>query len=268
MIYRAFLLLITCLWITMWALLIRSELLPESAGIRTVPVEHVLRDAFRREKDSDLWITNAGTPIGSLRLSPKQDEKTGTQTLSFIGRVTLDLPDGSSQRPGWTGELVMNRDWVVQSFHLASMTREFPAGVGSAPAHSMQLEVQLDPPAHKGWYVVRLDKELAEATMSSTLDEEGVSELVAHLGIDQAVLKQLPNWQIASARGDGTAIQLHGAERKAGDLHGDDYAQRANAHGSAGEPVGRGASRRRRSLAGRWIRFNRRNAHDFGSISQ
>jgi hypothetical protein len=175
----------------MWTLLIRSEVRPESAGIRSIPVEHVLRDAFKREKDSDLWITNAGMQIGTLRLSPKQDEVTGTRTLGFIGRVTLNLPDGSSQRPGWSGSLVMNRNWVVQSFHLSSTTRGFPAGLGAAPTQATQLEVLIDPPAHKGWYVVRVENEVADQH-EFTLDEEGISQLVAHLGIDQDILKQLP----------------------------------------------------------------------------
>src|SRR6476659_8380031 len=133
MIYRLTIILIGALWVTMWALLIRSEVRPDNAAIRLVPVEHVLRDAFRIEKDSDLWIASDGVQIGSLRLSPKQDEKTGTRTLGFTGRVTLNLPDGSSQRPGWSGELVMSREWAIQSFHFSSLTREFPAGVGTVP---------------------------------------------------------------------------------------------------------------------------------------
>src|SRR3954454_12697980 len=122
--YRSFLFCVVALWATMWVLLIRSEVQPESAGVRSLPVEHVLRNVFQLERDSDLWISNGVAHVGSLRLTPKTSPIDGTRTLSFSGRVTVMLPDGGSQRPGWVGELTMNPDWSVQCFHLTTVTRE------------------------------------------------------------------------------------------------------------------------------------------------
>ena len=240
--YRSFLLCVVALWATMWVLLIRSELQPESTGLRAIPVEHVLREAFRVEKDSDLWISNGPTHIGSLRLTPKTDPTEGTRTLNFSGRVTVTLPDGGSQRPGWMGELTMKPDWAVQYFHLTTITREYSPVLGGSPMRSTEVELELRPPIHRGWYVVRVGPEVMDHHEFS-LDEVGLSQLLSHLGIDESTLKQFPATKGRSA-GDHRAggRSYGGAGRKAGDLPGDGDPERADAAGGAAEPARRSAA--------------------------
>src|SRR4051812_18539582 len=189
MLYRALLVALFGLWVTMWVLHIRSELQPERAGLRTVPVEYVMRNAFRNDKDSDLWINNGSPRAGSLRLSPRTD-KDGTRVLTFSGYLTLNLPGGGVQRLGWVGQLEMDKEWSVTRFHLLSTTKEHDP-TASRPPPVTELDLTLTPASHRGEYRLSVDKTLADE-LNFPLDQEGISQLTSHLGFDEAILKQFP----------------------------------------------------------------------------
>src|SRR5437016_1014005 len=129
MFYRILLGLIAALWLTMWTLLIRSELQPAGAGIRSLPVEHVLKEIFRHDQPSELWIRDNGNRIGHLRLAPKTGDLDGPRSLEFFGNLQLDLPGAQTHRAVWDGNLVLDREWRLESLHLSVHTRAAAARI-------------------------------------------------------------------------------------------------------------------------------------------
>ena len=186
MLYRVLLILITGFFITMWTLLIRSEVQPGGNSLRAVPVEHVLREVFLNEKSSQLLIHDGHQTIGNLRLNGRPEAPDGSRTLEFFGSVQLTLPNANPQRSAWSGEIVVTRDWEIQSFNLSSATREITRNAGAAT----QLDFTLSPLNKVASYTLKSGGELVDE-QTFTLDEAGLNRLLDHLGVDQMWLKQL-----------------------------------------------------------------------------
>ena len=83
--------LIILFWGVMWGLLEKSELEPEEAALREVPVEHVLKLMFHHQQPSELIIKSDGKMIGQLRLIPRIQENE-ERLLEFTGGLELRLP--------------------------------------------------------------------------------------------------------------------------------------------------------------------------------
>lgn len=198
MLYRAFLVLVVALWGTMWTLLIRSELQPNGAGVRSLPVEHVLREVFRSERDSMLHISDGVTRYGSLRISPKPTAEDGTRTMNFAGNFSLSLPGHSRQRISWEGGLILSPMHEVESFTLNTVTRDISppaANATTAQIHTAvgreptRLDLHLRPRARSASYQLRVGRTVMDQ-QDFALDEEGLRGLLNHLGVDETFQRQ------------------------------------------------------------------------------
>lgn len=186
MLYRALLLIITGVFITMWTLLIRSEVQPGGNSLRTLPVQHVLHELFLNEKASPLLIRDGTQTIGNLRISGRPEAPDGTRALEFFGSVQLSLPSANMQRSTWSGELVVTRDWEIQSVTLTTTTKE----IAKSAAPATQLDFTLSPLQKTASYVLKSDGELLDQ-QTFTMDEAGMNALLDHLGVDEMWRKEL-----------------------------------------------------------------------------
>src|SRR3954447_4018286 len=141
MLYRALLLLITGLFVTMWTLLIRSELRPGGNSLRALPVEHVLRELFQPEKPSNLIIHNGNQRIGTLRLAGQGEAPDGTRALQFYGNALIDFPGTDPLRSAWNGEIVVTPDWRMKSFSFTATSR----GTAKTAGPATQFDLVLSP---------------------------------------------------------------------------------------------------------------------------
>jgi hypothetical protein len=192
MLYRAFLVLLVGFWATMWTLLIRSEVQPNSAGVRALPVEHVLREIFRSERDSTLHITDGTARYGILRLFPKAVTEDGLRKLDFGGNFSMALAGTSRQRIAWDGELVLTSANEVESFRLNTTSRDVSppsakAGPGQIDTHTgrepTRLDVHLRPRAKSASYEMRVGDSVMDQ-QDFALDEAGLKGLLSHLGME------------------------------------------------------------------------------------
>jgi hypothetical protein len=185
MLYRALLLLITGLFITMWTLLIRSEVQPSGNSLRALPVENVLREMFQNEKPSQLVIHDGSQRIGTLRLTGQGEAADGTRTLQYFGNAQLELPGAGPQRSAWNGEIVVTPDWQVKSFSLSAASRGAAKNAGPAT----QFELLVSPLKQTASYVLKAGPNVVDQQTYST-DEAGLTALLDHLEIDPMWWKQ------------------------------------------------------------------------------
>lgn len=185
MLYRALLLLITGLFITMWTLLIRSEVEPGGNGLRALPVEHVLRGMFENDKPSQLVIHDGTQRVGTLRLTGQGEAADGSRAMQYFGNAQLELPGSGPQRSAWNGEIVVTPDWEVKSFSLSAASRGAAKDAGPAT----QFELQLSPLNKTASYVLKSGPNVIDQQTFAT-DEAGLNSLLDHLEIDPLWRKQ------------------------------------------------------------------------------
>jgi hypothetical protein len=179
MLYRALLLLITGLFVTMWTLLIRSELQPGGNSLRALPVEHVLREVFQPEKPSNLIIHNGNQRVGTLRLAGQGEAADGTRALQFYGNAMIDFPGADPVRSAWSGEIVVTPDWKMKSFSFTATSR----GTAKTAGPATQFDMLFSPVDQKVSYVVKSGGSVFDR-QSFTTDEAGLTALLDHFEID------------------------------------------------------------------------------------
>lgn len=185
MLYRALLLLITVMFITMWTLLIRSEVQPGGNSLRALPVEGVLREMFQNEKPSQLVIHDGSQRIGALRLVGLGESPEGNRTLQYFGNAQLELPGAGTQRSAWSGEIVVTPDWALQSFTLSGASR----GAARNAGPPTQLELKVSPLQQTASYVLKSGPSIIDE-QAFTTDEAGLTALLDHFEIDPMWRKQ------------------------------------------------------------------------------
>lgn len=185
MLYRALLLLITGLFITMWTLLIRSEVQPSGNSLRMLPVENVLRDVFQTEKPSQLIIHDGTQRIGTFRLSGQGEAADGTRALHYFGNALIDLPGAGPQRSSWNGGIVVTPRGELKSFSLTAASR----GVGRNAGPATEFELVLSPHEQTASYSLKSGETVLDRRTFTT-DEAGLTALLDHLEIDPMWRKQ------------------------------------------------------------------------------
>jgi hypothetical protein len=185
MLYRALLLLITASFITMWTLLIRSEVQPGGNSLRALPVERVLREVFQCEKPSQLVIHDGSQRIGTLRLTGQGEAADGTRALQYFGNARIELPGAGPQHSAWNGEIVVTPDWGIKSFSLSAASR----GAGKNAGPATQFELLVSPLDQTASYVVKSGPNVIDRQAFST-DEAGLTALLDHFEVDPIWRKQ------------------------------------------------------------------------------
>ncbi len=180
MLYRAAIALVVLFWGAMWTLLIRSELRPQEAGWRAVPVELVLKQLFHHGQSSDLNIRSGASRLGQLRLSPRTNQETGAHALEVIGNVQVDGPGVPPQRAFWNGAFEMDRAFRVTASRVNVTIRA--RGPQTPEMVATTLELVLDPLAGKARYRLGLAGE-APVEQEFTLDEAGLNAVLARWGV-------------------------------------------------------------------------------------
>jgi hypothetical protein len=190
MLYRALLLLITGLFITMWTLLIRSEVQPSGNSLRALPVEAVLREVFQPEKPSNLFIHNGSQRIGTLQLAGQGEAADGTRALQFHGNALIEFPGAEPQRSAWNGEIVVTPDWKMKSFTLTAASR----GTSKTAGPATQFELILSPLEQTVSYGVKSGSSVLDR-QTFTTDEAGLTALLDYFGVDPIWRKQFHTGQ-------------------------------------------------------------------------
>lgn len=167
----------------MTALLIHLETHPDESGLLTLPPSHVFKMMFLHQQVSELAITQQGKPVGNLTLRPKTDAALNERSLFFAGGLSFTPPgEMRRQRITWDGELVMDRAFNMLRLHLIASIQD--------PPYRLHLEV--DPAAKRADYELQLGTRLLKRS-SIPLTQEGLGSLLRdELGIDPAVLQNMP----------------------------------------------------------------------------
>jgi hypothetical protein len=176
--------LIAIFWLTMWALLLRTELRPQGASLRAVPLPYVANVLFHHERDSELFIRADGTVIGHLRISPHIRPADQGRTLGFSGSLHLRLPNNDRQRINWDGSLEMDHDLNAQLFKMGFTIRD----ASSPPEDQSEITVVINPVAHSAGYSWKNGGHL-EDEQSFALDQSGLQQLMGHLGVDPGLVR-------------------------------------------------------------------------------
>jgi hypothetical protein len=188
--------LIVVFWGLMTFLLVRSELNPDGAIIRAVPVEHVMRLLFQHEQVSDLRIYSGAKPMGYLHLHPRVDKVTDQRVMDFTGTMHVYSAPQQRHRVSWEGNLIfsekgeMQRTWWAVTLDDPGYVRVEVAAVSGAPTAHLVVRTR-----------ERVNGELKERIVDErdvSMDEAGFSGLVKQVGAtgDLAGLLQQPAAQI------------------------------------------------------------------------
>jgi hypothetical protein len=182
--YRLLALLITGFWVTMWTLLLRTELEPRGAALREVPVEHVLKIFFQHQQPSDLFLNGDGQRIGHLRFHPQIRIDDHIRVLEFSGNAQLRLPGAPRQRLTWHGQAELSPALELSKLRLISALRE--STTNQVPETTVTFD--MDAVTKEASYEVRSDQQVIDS-QSFTMDEEGLRKLMNRAGIDATVLQ-------------------------------------------------------------------------------
>lgn len=178
MLSRILAVFIVAFWLTMTALLIRTELNPGGSALRAVPVGHVVKLLFLHEEQSDLGIRDEGQSRGHLRVQPKIDKATRQRLLEFIGTLHLRLPPDSRQRFSWDGVIALSPAHELERVEL---------GVVVHDPQSYRLEFLAEPRSNRALFTAKVRDRVVEQ-FETTLDEAGVTQTLKRAGVDPAAL--------------------------------------------------------------------------------
>jgi hypothetical protein len=176
--------LITVFWVIMWALLIRTELEPDGASLRAVPVEHVLKLMFRHQQPSDLSIKGEGRLIGHLRLLPRILPNDQSRVLDYSGSLQLRLPGAGRQRISWLGDSTFGRDLALRQLGM-NMKVHHPV---QEHLTDSDLIFAYDAATKKARYELRAGQVILER-QEFDATETGLRKLAARSGLDPTVLQ-------------------------------------------------------------------------------
>jgi hypothetical protein len=180
MLHRLTAIIIVIFWFCMTGLLVVREMYPELTRLNDVPVGYVTRLIFQHEQASDLELFEGPRDIGNLHLQPRHNHENGDLTLEYHGALAVDIPGGPHQRLSWVGTLEMDAH-----FHVKQVQAKigFQQGAG-------QIDLLIEPPHNIARFSVKNGNLPAEESQLS-LDEAGLTTLLAHAGLGPMSLAQL-----------------------------------------------------------------------------
>lgn len=181
---RLLALLITGFWVTMWTLLLRTELEPQKAALREVPIEHVLKLFFQHQQASDLFLNTGSDRVGYVRFHPQVRKDNGVPMLEFSGNVQIRIPGAPRQRLIWNGNAELSPALEVSKLQLTSAFRD--STLPQAAENIVRLSMDMQ--KRTASYEVRTAQQLADA-QTFTLDEAGLRKLMDRAGVDPTVLQ-------------------------------------------------------------------------------
>jgi hypothetical protein len=173
MLYRSLTALIVVFWLTMTALLIRSELRPADSRMREIPASHVLKLLFLHEQPSELNIRYERDTVGRLRVHPQVRKEDGMRVVEFAGNVQVSVPGLTRERVSWDGAVEMTR--------LLEM-RQVRLGLSFRTPVNFRIEITHDPVAKKGRYELRSGDQVV-GTREYVIDGGGLESLFKQLEI-------------------------------------------------------------------------------------
>ncbi len=189
--------LIAVFWLVMWGLLLRTELHPDGAALREVPIEHVVKLIFRHEEGSNLVVHGDGARLGQMQLVPRSKSE-NEHSIDCTGGLQLRMPNGGRERISWKGTVDLDAAFSLQMLHLMLVTSPLGAEGGNkaedakAPvAPTTTVDITVNPLEKTASYVwkngnIVLDEQTFE------LNEAGVRQLAQHLGIDPGLIQSAP----------------------------------------------------------------------------
>jgi hypothetical protein len=187
--------IIIAFWITMWALLIRTEVQPQGAALREVPVEHVAKLMFHHGQPSDLYIQSDNARLGSVRLRPHISKQDGQRLLEMTGNFEARTPGATLQRVTWDGALGLSPELDLEMFRLGTIVQD-PAAPRSPPE---RFELTVQARARRAiWQWHSHGRLLDERTY--TLDEAGLHKALGELNLSPALLRSVPVSQATPPR--------------------------------------------------------------------
>lgn len=176
--YRAISILIVLFWLTMTALLLRSEIKPGDSALREVPPGHVVKLILHHRQKSELNIMSDKLRLGHLHIVPQTRKEDGMRVFSFTGNLLFLLPGGDRQRVAWDGDCELDRDLTVHRFRL---------GVTMHEPERLRSEVVVLPGENLAQYTLSSANGVLER-QSYSLDEKGARDVMRQLGIDPSML--------------------------------------------------------------------------------
>lgn len=180
MLHRVTALCIIGFWLAMTALLVVREVFPEFTQLNAVPVSYVGQIVFQHEQTSVLRIDTPEKEIGFLHIQPKTLAGTGQRKLELYGSLRLTLPGGRPQPITWAAVLDLGGDFTLERIHLDLTT----------PAPIRRMDVVVDFIGKKASFGVKDGDHVVNET-TFTLDEAGFGSLMARLGVDATMMRQL-----------------------------------------------------------------------------
>jgi hypothetical protein len=193
--------MVAIFWLIMWTLLLRTELRPQGASLREVPIEHVARLIFREKQSSDLVFHGDGVRVGNLQMTPSVPSENRC-VLDFSGTLQIRMPDATREHLRWNGSLTMDNAFAVQLLHLVFTTAPTQEASG--------IEITINPIEHLASYVWRTHGRLEDED-TFPLDESGILKLAEHLGIDPGLLHtvSLSHTGAAHITAHQSSLQVH-----------------------------------------------------------
>jgi hypothetical protein len=159
--------------------LIRLYLHPETSDILSVPLEHVAKQVFLHQQQSNLTIYQNGQRVGGTMLRPHRVDDKGLRVIDFSGTLTLRLPFTAQQRIAWHGGVQMNRAFNLQDVDLHFVSHDPP----------LTTELHYTPERKLASYSVKQGNQMITAS-SLTLDQAGVESFLQNLGVDPSMITQ------------------------------------------------------------------------------
>lgn len=202
--------LITAFWVIMWALLIRTELEPEGAALREVPVEHVLKLMFHHQQASDLALRAEGKLIGQLRLLPRVLPDSKTRVLGFSGSLQLRLPGATRQRFSWTGESHFSSVLALQRLDFDLTVHQG----GQLDQADSELTFAYDAGTKQARYVVKTGQVVIDRREFAAT-EAGLTDLIKQAGLDPSMM------QTVNSKASGTPPKIT-AQRSTFRIHSEE----------------------------------------------
>jgi hypothetical protein len=167
---------IVLFWITMTALLVRSEFWPDRSQFRAMPVEHVAKLLWLHEQESHLRIWSEGFPVGHLSLKPVLRDD-GVRLLKYSGNLQLRIPGIDRQRVSWEGFAEFDSSWNLRSL-------AFDVGIREPSPVRAELVVK---PVERTAYYRRTNAGVQLESGTYSLDEAGLKKVLTQLDLDPAL---------------------------------------------------------------------------------
>ena len=205
---RILALLITGFWVTMWTLLLQTEMEPQRAALREVPVGHVLKLFFHHQQASDLYLSSGANRIGHVRFHPQVRKEDGARIFDFSGSAQVVVPGAPRQRLSWSGEVELLPTMELSKLHLMSALREST----TKDVPETTVIINIDAKTRDASYEIETGGERIDA-QNFTLDEPGLRKLMDRLGIDPAVLQTVS----AQTKGSSPRFSAHRSSMKLND---------------------------------------------------